>query len=556
LGNAAEEEKKEGTRGGMNIFRRDFVKLAASGLAGGAAPLFASSISISSAAARHGNFFNVRDFGAAGNGSAIDSPAINRAIEAAAAGGGGTVWFPAGTYLSYSIRLKSHITLRLDSGATILSARVPLEGTTTGGYDAAESNAPWEAYQDFGHNHWHNSLIWGEGLEGVAICGAGLIWGKNLSRGGKGRSPRDQGLPRAELPGVANKAIALKNCRNVLLRDFSILQGGHIGILTTGVDNLTIDNLTIDTNRDGMDIDCCRNVRISNCSVNSPWDDGICLKSSYSLGYARATENVTISGCYLTGAYDLGTLLDGTFRKFKPGGKNGNPTGRIKFGTSSNGGFKNIAISSCVFDTCRGLALECVDGGSLEDVTITGITMRNVTDSPLFLRLGSRLKGPKGITAGKMRRILISNIVSSNCVSEYAAILSGVPGHQIEDIKISNVYLEHQGGGTPQMAALRPAEQEAAYPEVWKLGPMPAHGFFMRHVRNIELTSVEIAARKPDARPAMWLQDVDAADFFRLKIPRGPGTTAFFLKNCSQIHICGSRGIEDTSIKDATEQSI
>ena len=98
----------------------------------------------------------------------------------------------------------------------------------------------------------------------------------------------------------------------MLLRDFSILKGGHFGILATGVDNLTIDNLKIDTDRDGMDIDCCHNVRVSNCSVNSPWDDGICPKSSFSLGYARSTENVTITNCYVTGAYVLGTMLDGT----------------------------------------------------------------------------------------------------------------------------------------------------------------------------------------------------------------------------------------------------
>ena len=106
------------------------------------------------------------------------------------------------------------------------------------------------------------------------------------------------------------------------------------------------------------------------------------------------------------------------------------------------------------------------------------------------------------------------------------------------------------------MLALRPAEQETGYPEVWKLGPMPAHGFFMRHVRNVELSGVEIAARKPDARPAMWLQDVDEADFFRLKVPRGPGATAFVLSDCRQIRIFGSRGIEDTSIKNVTEQTI
>ena len=111
---------------------------------------------------------------------------------------------------------------------------------------------------------------------------------------------------------MGNKAISLKNCHHVTLRDFSVLEGGHFAILATGVDNLTLDNLILDTNRDGMDIDCCRNVRVSNCSVNSPWDDGICLKSSFGLGYARSTEMVTITNCFVTGGYQLGTLLDGT----------------------------------------------------------------------------------------------------------------------------------------------------------------------------------------------------------------------------------------------------
>jgi polygalacturonase len=540
----------------MNIFRRDFVKLAAGGLVG-AAPLLPGAATMAApAVAPRGRFFNVKEFGAAGNGTAIDTSAINRAIAAAADDGGGTIYFPAGTYLSYSIRLKSHIALYLDPGAVILSASVPLNGISSGGYDAAESNAPWEAYQDFGHNHWHNSLIWGEGIENVSICGPGLIWGKNLSRGGKGLSVHDQGQPPAELPGVGNKAIALRNCRNVLLRDFSILQGGHMGILATGVDNLTLDNIMIDTNRDGMDIDCCRNVRITNCSVNSPWDDGICLKSSFSLGYARATENVTIAGCYVTGAYELGSLLDGSFRKFRPGGENGIPTGRIKCGTSSNGGFKNIAISNCVFDSCRGVAIECVDGGSVEDITVTGITMRNITNTPIFLRLGSRLSAPKGTTTGTMRRIIFSDIVSSNSVSEYAVILSGVPGYRIEDIKISNVYLEHQGGGTAQMASFRPLEQEAVYPDPKMFGPLPVNGFFLRHVRNIELTCVEIAAQSPDARPVMWLEDVEDSDFFRLKVPRQPGAPVFVLKDCSEFTVSDSRGIENISLKNVTERTI
>ena len=255
----------------------------------------------------------VTRYGAKGDGKGLDTPAINAAIDAAASAGGGIVFFPAGSYLCYSIRLKSNVTVQLTTGATIVAAPGPEPGEQ-GKYDLAESNAPWENYQDFGHNHWHNSLIWGEGLENVAIIGRGLIWGKGLSRGW------DTG-PKAEQPGAGNKAIALKHCRNVLLRDFGILHGGHFGILATGVDNFTIDNLTIDTNRDGMDIDCCRNVHVSNCTVNSPWDDGICLKSSYALGYARATEMVTIANCTVTGDFEEGTVLDGTCKHFAPGAK-------------------------------------------------------------------------------------------------------------------------------------------------------------------------------------------------------------------------------------------
>jgi len=429
--------------------RRDFLRLSGVGIAGAALPSHPSQAQttpgVPSSSVGGAGILDVKTFGATGDGNTIDTPAINRAIEAAAATGGGTLRFPAGKYLCYSIRLKSNVALYLDQNAVIIAADPAADPTSSGSayYDLAEPNTPWDAYQDFGHNHWRNSLLWGDGIENFSILGPGLIWGRGLSRGwGAG--------PVAEHSGVANKTISLKNCRNVALRDFSILKGGHFGILATGVDNLTIDNLKIDTDRDGIDIDCCRNVRISNCSVNSPWDDAICPKSSYALGYARATENVTIANCYVTGAYQLGTLLDGTFKRFDPGSKLSR-NGRIKFGTESNGGFKNIAISNCVFEGCQGLALETVDGGLLEDVSITNITMRDIVSAPIFLRLGSRMRGPAGVPVGKLRRILISNVVCSNSNSSFGSILSGIPGHPIEDIQLNDIYIQHQGGGTTEL---------------------------------------------------------------------------------------------------------
>ncbi|MFL6467155.1 MAG: glycoside hydrolase family 28 protein [Pyrinomonadaceae bacterium] len=492
------------------------------------------------------NSFDIRVFGAKGDGKALDSPAINKAIETAAANGGGTVFFPAGTYRSFSIRLKSNITLYFDPGSTLLAAS-PNDGD--GKYDPAEPN-PWSKYQDFGHTHWHNSLIWGENLENVSILGPGLIWGKGLVRsGGQSRNQaqndalQDVKTVTPETPfgypnprdtvetGWGNKAISLKLCRNVIIRDVSILQGGHFAILATGVDNLTIDNLKIDTNRDGIDIDACRHVRISNTTVNSPFDDAICLKSSHGLGFARATENVTITNCSVSG-YDVGTFLDGTYKREYNRYSHNSPTGRIKFGTESNGGFKNITISNCVFDYSRGLALETVDGGLLEDVTISNITMRDVVNAPIFLRLGKRNRGPKEtLMEGKLRRVMVSNFVIYNADPKYGSIISGIPGNDIEDVRFNNIRIYYQGGGTKEQAALQPPEKEADYPEPVMFGEIPAYGFFIRHVKGLTMTDVEVSYMKDDLRPPFMLDDVKGADFHRVRAQRMPKGPIFVLKN-------------------------
>jgi polygalacturonase len=531
-----------------NSARRDFLKTVGAGMAWcavGMSPRLGMPETRNTAAPN--GRFDVTQFGARGDGKTLDTAAINRAIESAAATGGGTVFFPAGTYLGYSIHLRSNVALSLGPGATILAADPP-SGDGSGGYDLAESNAPWEAFQDYGHNHWHNSLIWGEGLENVSILGPGLIWGRGLSRGLNEE-------PKAERPGVGNKAIALKNCRNVLLRDFSILHGGHFGILATGVDNFTLDNLKIDTNRDGMDVDCCRNVRISNCSVNSPWDDGICLKSSFALGYARATEMVTISDCLVSGSYKEGALLDGSFRRF-PADARVPRTGRIKFGTESNGGFQNITVTNCVFDGCQGLALETVDGALLEDVSISNITMHGLAGAPIFLRLGARMRGPAGVPVGVLRRVSISNLVCSTADARISSILSGIPGHEIEDVKLSDILIQHPGGGTEHDALLKLSEKEKEYPEPTMFGPTPALGFFIRHVRGIEMDSIKIRSREQDARPAFALNDVQNADFFQINAPHAATGETFVLDNVEDFSVYRSSGLPDRHLRQVNHKLI
>ena len=474
--------------------------------------------------------YDVRDFGAKGDGVALDSDAINRAIDAASVRGGGTVRLSAGTYRSVSIHLRSNITLLIDSGATLLAAdRAPGVG-----YDPPEKPLN-SRYQDSGHSYFHNSLLWGEGLENVAIVGHGRIWGKGLVRDST-REPTD-----------GNKAIALRGCRNVTVRDLTIRHGGWFGILATGIDRLTVDNLTIDTNRDGIDIDACRDVHVSNCSVNSPTDDGICLKSSFALGEARPCENVTITNCHVSGFLE-GSLLDGTYKR------TGYPTGRIKFGTESNGGFRNVAISNCTFDYSRGFALETVDGGLLEDVTISNVTMRDIVNAPIFLRLGRRMRGPEGTPVGKLRRLSISNVRVVG--AREASIIAGVPGNPIEDVTLSNIRVESGGGAKPSQADVVPPEDERGYPEPGSLGPMPAHGFYVRHARNVEFHDVQVRTATPDSRPAFVLDDVIGADLLGIKATRPERGPFMRLTNVRELRVRMADGVRDTQKKSVTKGKV
>lgn len=525
-------------------------------------------------------YFNVKDYGAKGDGTHIDSPAINAAIEAASEGGGGTIYFPAGVYPSYTIRLKSNISLYLDHGA-VLKAAVPKDSLH---YDLPEEN-PSDDYQDFGHSHWKNSLMWGIGLHDVTIQGFGLIDGsEGITRG----QAKMNGYP------AANKAIALKECRNVTIRDISMLKCGHFAMLLTGVDNLTIDNVRCDTNRDAFDIDCCANVRVSNCQVNTLNDDAIVLKCSYGLGYAKATENVTITNCHVSG-YDPGTMLDGTFQKtITAAPDRDGPTGRIKLGTESNGGFKNITISNCTFDHCRGLALETVDGAVIEDVTIDNIAMRDICNSPIYVRLGNRARGPKELPVSVIRRVKLSNIVVKDADCRYASMIFGLEGSRIEDITLSNIHIQYRGGltmddvrlqrgansfftrmnsvanGTPdarrngtqsieEKAERDPydvPQMESGYPEPSSHGILPAYGLFISHARGVTIDNVTLETINEDQRPPIVLMDVEDVKFCNMKVDKADEVPYFVLRNVQNMEIENFRNVKNRVISVAKDKQI
>jgi polygalacturonase len=503
--------------------------------------------------------YDIREYGATGDGRTLDTAAVNKAIETAAAAGGGTIAFPAGNYLCYSIRMKSNITLFLDQGATIIAADQPQAGQP--GYDNFEPNIYGDlVYQDFGHSHWRNSLIWGEQLENISILGPGRIWGRGLLRDG------------GTTQGQGNKSISLKWCRNVNLKDFSVYQGGWFVLLATGVDNMTISNVKVDTNRDGFDIDCCKNVRVSDCSINSPLDDAICLKSSYGLGMPRSTDNVTITNCQVSG-YTMGTFFDGTYQP----PANGGGTGRIKFGTESNGGFRNITISNCLFNHCNGLAIESVDGAIIEDVTISNIAMEYITNPPIFLRLGARMRGPEDIPIGAIRRVNISNVVAAYAASRAASIISGIPGHRIEDVRLSNVRILYNGGDGGGARAtgnggrtggrgtgLPPAppdpfgtiEAENIYPEPTMFGTLPAYGMYVRHARGVSMDHIDFSLMRNDTRPPFMLYDVAGAQFEHVKVQVAAGVSAFVLNQVTDFSTEKVDGIADTRRERIDQDSI
>lgn len=528
-------------------------------------------------------FYNVKDYGAKGDGSHIDSPAINAAIDAASAKGGGTVYFPAGVYQSYSIRLKSNISLCLEHGA-VLKAAVPTDSMH---YDLPEEN-PSDDYQDFGHSHWQNSLIWGIGLHDVSVVGFGLIDGtEGITRG----QAKMNGHP------AANKAIALKECRNVTIRDISMLKCGHFAMLLTGVDNLTIDNVRCDTNRDAFDIDCCANVRVSNCQVNTLNDDAIVLKCSYGLGYAKPTENVTITNCHVSG-YDPGTMLDGTYQKtITAAPDRDGPTGRIKLGTESNGGFKNITITNCTFDHCRGLALETVDGAIIEDVTIDNIAMRDICNSPIYVRLGNRARGPEELPVSVIRRVKLSNIVVKDADCRYASMIFGLEGHMIEDVTLSNIHIQYRGGltmedvkwqrganhfftrmnervndvGKGQLRDERrvnveqaPKERdpydvpqmEKGYPEPSSHGILPAYGLFISHARGVTIDNVTLETINADKRPPIVLMDVEDIRLSNIKVDKADEIPYIVMKGVKNVAVESFQGMKDKVMAEVADKEM
>jgi polygalacturonase len=443
---------------------------------------------------------DITDFGAIGDGTTLNTAAIQSAIDACSDKGGGTVFFPAGNYLTGTFWLRDRIRIDLDAGACILGS------PNVAHYPVVINGLPSRT-----DRYCVRALVRGEGLRNIAITGHGTIDGQGaLFKDNRAEGAEYEALVRGfdgtgrYLPNEVfiNRPflIQLVDCGDILVENVKLRNSAMWMQHYLHCEFLTIRGVNVINhgcrNNDMMDIDCCSNVLISDCYGDTD-DDALTLKSTA----AYPTENVVITNCILRSHCNA-----------------------IKAGTESSGGFKNIAISNCVIkrsavpegltgrpEGLAGIALEIVDGGTLERVAISNITIED-TSAPIFMRLGNRARPPMANgekpPVGIFRDVSISNVVASGAGKTGCAI-AGLPGHPIEDVSISNVRITFAGGGTREDAAADVPEQEAKYPECTMFGVLPAYGFFSRHVDGLTFRGVEVRCAEPDARPAFAFDDVE-----------------------------------------------
>jgi polygalacturonase len=454
-----------------------------------------------------GETANIVDHGAIGDGEFLNTDAIQSAIDRCHDQGGGKVYVPAGKFRTGTIILRSHVSLYLEAGAVLLGS--------TRLNDYPEIYPAFRSYTDV--NYVDKSLIYAEKAEHISICGEGTIDGQG-------------GSAVFDLPGRDNYKkrpylIRMVECRSVRISGISLVNSAMWVQHYLACEDLLIEGIgvksLVNRNNDGIDIDCCSRVRISNCNIESG-DDAIVLKATA----PKDCEMISISNCILRSRCNA-----------------------FKMGTESTGGFKDILVSHCVvYDTrLAAVALEMVDGGTMDRVQIDNITA-NGTAGGIFMRLGNRARhhlamGSGGseryhfeeneqldkVGMGSMQNITISNFICRGADTEGCCI-SGIPGFEIRNITLRDVHISFAGEGAGNGESREIPENESDYPEYKMFGKLPAYGIFVRHVRNISLYNVRLDHEVEDSRPALFFDDVKGLVLsdLHLEKPAGKGPAVVY----------------------------
>ena len=442
---------------------------------------------------------DIKDFGAVGDGVAMETKAIQDSIDACHESGGGVVRVPSGDFQFGTIILKSNVTLSLDYGANLLGSTDIADYPTQGLDNPREGGA--------------HCLIYANNATNVAIQGLGVI----DARGSYKVFPRRRSGGKNR--GIRPRLLRMINCDGLTFSGVTWKRPAFWGLHIIDSKNIHFDAVKLEFrnnnhNNDGIDLDGCENVLIENCDIDSG-DDAICLKSS-----KNPCRNIVVRRCRVS-----------------------SNTAALKFGTSSRGGFIDVDVNNCYFyDSPMGaVKLQSVDGGRLENVAISRIKMENV-GCPIFIRLGDRgntfdkedIRKPP---VGTLKNIHISDVVARVTIEDrdqtarapYKNIkpnnasgitdkekskagpimITGIPGHLVENVRLENVTISFPGHGTTEDGQRTVAEDAEKYPEQYFFGVLPSWAAYIRHAKNVEFVNVKLEVRAVDAREKIYLEDVE-----------------------------------------------
>lgn len=463
--------------------------------------------------------YDVRNYGAVADGVTLNTKAVQAAVDACSEAGGGTVIFPDGDYVLSTVFLKSNVRIEIPEGSRILGS--------LNFYDfAPEEKVDYPLYQDVSHSFFNCSLFVGRDLENIAITGRGTIdmrtvWDEDNVRKIVNRGPR---------------CIALLRCRNVEVSGLGIYNATDLAVYFTACEEVDIFGLKMRVYIDGVSPDNSKNVRIHDCEIEAG-DDAIVFKSSYNQNKIDVCRNIHVWNCKLRSRCSS-----------------------VKFGTETNGGFENILIENIAISDTRitGIAIESVDGAIIDGVTIRNVTMDNV-NAPLFIHLGTRMRGPAGREIGRIRNVTIENVYAHGPYHEYEIIetyyrsyrmndpiqypwvflgkmnpknqhelnpdfdtlklnryvdwqmtsnVCGLPGIPLENITLRNFVFELDGGC--QSFNTDVPDAHGGYPEVYVYGNiLPAKGIFFRHVNGLTLENIKVTTERPDVREDLVFDDIN-----------------------------------------------
>ncbi|WP_370376676.1 glycoside hydrolase family 28 protein [Catenulispora sp. GAS73] len=472
----------------VRVLRQSLIPLVALVVAAPAAAAFASSTASTAPAASHAAaraalpVFNVKSYGAVGDGTHNDTSAINKAIVAAnAASTGGVVEVPSGTYLSAnSIHLLSNVTIQLDAGSTIL-------GSAAKTYDAPEPN-PNDKYQDYGHSHFHDAMIWGDRLTNIGFTGSGTI------DGGGHLVP---GIPAS---GQADKIISLTRCTGLTLSGITLRRGGHFGALTNGCTNVVSDHLTIATtgNRDGWNVISTTNVTITNIKIASN-DDALVFKSDWALGQTLPNGHVSVDGATLSSQC----------------------CNALMFGSETCGSFTDYTFNHITITGAgkSGLGMVSMDGADISDVHYSNVTLSGVS-SPIMEKIGKRLRCGGTPSPGHISNVTFTNVTGSGVASpQYSPTLWGLDAaHRVTGVTFDGVNLTLPGGSGAVGTGV-PSDNGDYNPN--SIGTRPAYGWYLHNVDGIQFTNSSVHLAANDARPAVIANAAGTVSFNGFTVQRG-----------------------------------